>query len=70
MDILAKNVSDDPLEAFKTAVSNIQPKMEVKSRRVGGSTYQVPIEVAPNRRSALAMRWLISYSMSKKGNTI
>ena len=49
----------DALDIFKTALENVEPKVEVKSRRVGGATYQVPIEVRPNRRHALAMRWLV-----------
>ena len=61
---------DNGIEVFKKALDNASPLIEVKSKRIGGATYQVPIEVAPNRRSALAMRWLISYSMSKKGNTM
>ena len=58
------------IDVFKKALENASPLIEVKSKRIGGATYQVPIEVAPNRRAALAMRWLISYSVSKKGNTM
>ena len=61
---------DSGIDVFKKALENASPLIEVKSKRIGGATYQVPIEVAPGRRSALAMRWLISYSMSKKGNTM
>src|SRR5438128_10352610 len=49
----------DPIKAFKTAIDNVKPAVEVKSRRVGGSTYQVPVEVRPDRRTSLAMRWVI-----------
>jgi len=60
LDILATKESDkDHLELFETALENIRPQVEVKSRRVGGSTYQVPVEVRPVRRNALAMRWLV-----------
>ena len=60
LDILAEKESDkDQLELFETALENIRPQVEVKSRRVGGSTYQVPVEVRPVRRNALAMRWLV-----------
>lgn len=61
---------DNGIEIFKKALDNTAPVIEVKSKRIGGATYQVPIEVAPNRRTALAMRWLINYSVSKKGNTM
>jgi small subunit ribosomal protein S7 len=60
LDILAEKEADkDQLELFETALDNIRPQVEVKSRRVGGSTYQVPVEVRPVRRNALAMRWLV-----------
>src|SRR6516162_80637 len=52
----------DPLETFRKALDNVKPKLEVKSRRVGGATYQVPVEVRPERRVTLAMRWLVLYS--------
>ena len=58
---------DDPLKTFKKALENVKPVLEVKSRRVGGSTYQVPVEVKPNRRTSLAIRWIINYSRSRKG---
>src|ERR1041385_280562 len=60
---------DDPLKLFKKAVDNVKPALEVKSRRVGGSNYQVPIEVRPTRRTALAIRWLISYAQSRGEKT-
>jgi small subunit ribosomal protein S7 len=59
MDSVAERTSDDPMKVFKRAVENVKPGVEVKSRRVGGSTYQVPIEVRPSRRLALSIRWLI-----------
>ena len=68
MDAVAKKVKDaDALEVFFQALENIKPQVQVKSRRVGGATYQVPVEVAPDRQMALAMRWLITYSANRKG---
>src|SRR5436305_14127359 len=58
-DIIKEKTSDDPLKVFKKAVDNVKPSLEVKSRRVGGSNYQVPIEVTPNRRLPLSIRWLV-----------
>lgn len=62
MDIIEERVKKDPLDIFKKAMENTAPVLEVKSRRVGGATYQVPVEVRLNRRQALAIRWLIRYS--------
>ncbi len=59
--------AEDPLEAFEQALENAKPSLEVKSRRIGGATYQVPIEIAPERRTALAMRWIIKHSRAKSG---
>lgn len=59
MDEMAKKGKGAPLDVFKQALGNVEPRVEVKSRRVGGATYQVPVEVRPNRRMALAMRWLV-----------
>lgn len=59
LDQMAAKGQNEPLEAFKQALENIRPKVEVKSRRVGGATYQVPVEVRADRRTALAMRWLV-----------
>jgi len=59
--------TDKPLDVFKKALENVGPILEVKSRRIGGATYQVPIEVSRDRRSALAMRWILSFSRSRKG---
>ena len=64
-DIIKARFKEDPLEVFRKALDNVKPKLEVKSRRVGGATYQVPVEVRPERRTALAMRWLISYSRDR-----
>ena len=62
LDIVQKKTQDEPLKLFKNAVENIKPVLEVKSRRVGGSTYQVPVEVNPARRTSLAIRWILTYS--------
>lgn len=59
--------SVDPLEVFHRAIENAKPRLEVKSRRVGGATYQVPLEVSPERSESLAMRWLITYARARKG---
>ena len=61
---------DDGIELFKKALGNVAPVLEVKSKRIGGATYQVPIEISENRRMALAMRWIISFSKSRKGQTM
>ena len=60
-----KNPDKDPLEAFTVAINNVKPMVEVKSRRVGGSNYQVPVEVNPNRRLSLSIRWLVGYARSR-----
>ncbi len=57
----------DPLEVFLQAIENVKPQLEVKSRRVGGATYQVPVEINPERQVALAMRWLLGFASSRKG---
>ena len=61
---------DDGLSIFKQALENVAPALEVKSKRIGGATYQVPVEVSRNRKMALAMRWIIQYSKSRKGKTM
>ena len=61
---------EDPVDIFKQAIDNVRPGVEVKSRRVGGSTYQVPVEVRPDRQTALAMRWLITASRSRSERTM
>jgi len=65
LDTVAEKSGKDPLETFESALENIAPLVEVKSRRVGGATYQVPVEVRPDRRNALAMRWLVSHSRAR-----
>ena len=62
--------TDDPLDVFKKALNNVAPILEVKSKRIGGATYQVPMEVADSRKMALAMRWILNYSRSRKGKTM
>ena len=65
LEIVAEKSGNDPIEAFDKALESIAPMVEVKSRRVGGATYQVPVEVRPSRRHALAMRWLVEFSRSR-----
>jgi small subunit ribosomal protein S7 len=65
LNIVQQKTSDDPLKVFKKAVDNVKPALEVKSRRVGGSNYQVPVEVNPARRTSLALRWLIGFSRKR-----
>src|SRR5437016_11217239 len=64
-DIIKEKTSDDPLKVFKKAIENVKPSLEVKSRRVGGSNYQVPIEVNPNRRLSLSIRWIVSFARER-----
>jgi small subunit ribosomal protein S7 len=61
---------EEPLEVFRKALDNVKPKLEVKSRRVGGATYQVPVEVRPERRVALAMRWIVTYARDRGEKTM
>ncbi len=61
---------EEPLSVFEGAVDNVRPRVEVKSRRVGGATYQVPIEVRPERRNALAIRWIIAFAKSRSGKSM
>ena len=65
LDVLAKKASEPPLKTFEKAVDNVRPLIEVKSRRVGGSTYQVPTEIRPSRRTALGIRWIITYARQR-----
>ncbi|MEI6083303.1 MAG: 30S ribosomal protein S7 [Verrucomicrobiota bacterium] len=65
--IAEKNKDKSPLEILQTALDNVRPKLEVKSRRVGGANYQVPIEVSGDRQEALALRWIIDYAKARKG---
>ena len=64
-DIIKERSGDDPLKVFKKALDNVRPSLEVKSRRVGGSNYQVPIEVTPSRRMSLSIRWLVSFARNR-----
>ena len=70
MDQIRERSGEDPLKIFKKAVENCKPVVEVKSRRVGGANYQVPIEVASNRRTSLAIRWLIGYARGRSENNM
>ena len=67
---IEKDTKSDPLKLFRTALDNIKPVLETKSRRVGGSTYQVPVEVKQDRRISLAMRWLISFARDRKEHSM
>jgi len=69
-DIIEDKSKEDPLKVFKRALDNAQPAIEVKSRRVGGSTYQVPVEIRPERRMALAMRWLRNFARRRAGRAM
>lgn len=69
-DLVAERAKDDPLKVWEKALGNIRPRVEVKSRRVGGSTYQVPIDVRADRSLALGMRWLISFSRKRNEKTM
>jgi len=69
-DILKDKTGQDPLKVFKAAVENVKPLLEVKPRRVGGATYQVPMEVRPQRKIALALRWVVSYARLRKEKTM
>ncbi|GAB5493544.1 MAG: 30S ribosomal protein S7 [Phototrophicaceae bacterium] len=69
-DIIEERMGQDPAEVFETALNNVRPAIEVKPRRVGGSTYQVPTEVKPSRSVALAMRWLIQNTRKRGGRTM
>jgi len=70
MDQVAKKTNEDALKTFKKAVENVKPVLEVKTRRVGGANYQVPVEVNPFRRQSLAIRWLLQYSRERSGKTM
>ena len=69
-DLVAERTGNHPLETFRAAMDNVRPILEVKSRRVGGSTYQVPVEVSASRRTALAMRWLATYAKARSEKTM
>ena len=68
--VIESKTRNDPLAMFRSALENIRPRVEVKSRRVGGATYQVPVEVRPERATSLAMRWLANYSRSRSGKSM
>ncbi|WP_461481886.1 30S ribosomal protein S7 [Porticoccus sp.] len=65
LNLVESRLKENPVAAFETALDNIAPMVEVKSRRVGGATYQVPVEVRPSRRAALAMRWMVDYARNR-----
>jgi len=65
-----KKTGEEPLKLFKKALTNVKPAVEVKSRRIGGATYQIPVEVRPQRRQSLAIRWLRDYASSRSGKTM
>lgn len=69
-DIIKEKTNQEPLEVFSTAIENIMPSLEVKARRVGGATYQVPIEVRPERRQTLGLRWLTTYARNRGEKTM
>ncbi|MFO7626660.1 MAG: 30S ribosomal protein S7 [Candidatus Fermentibacteraceae bacterium] len=69
-DMISEKTGQDPVAVFNKAMNNVRPTLKVKSRRVGGSTYQVPVEVKQSERDALAMRWIISYSRGRKGRSM
>jgi len=69
-DIIKEKTGKEPLEVFEAAMENVMPQLEVKARRVGGSTYQVPMEVRPERRQTLGLRWLTTYSRSRSERTM
>jgi small subunit ribosomal protein S7 len=70
VDIIEKKTKQSGIEVFEKAVNNVKPYLEVKSRRVGGSNYQVPVEVRPDRRTALAIRWILNYSKARGGKSM
>ncbi len=70
LEQVEEKTGEEPLKVFKKALSNIKPAVEVKSRRIGGATYQIPVEVRPNRRQSLALRWLRDYAKNRSGRTM
>jgi len=70
MDQIKEKMNQDPLPVFKKALNNVKPKLEVRPRRIGGATYQIPIEVSPHRSLSLAIRWIVETARSKKGKSI
>ena len=69
-DIIKEKTQRDPLEVFEEALNNVMPVLEVKARRVGGATYQVPLEIRPERRQTLGLRWLVSYARNRHEKTM
>jgi len=69
-DIMEEKLKDDPVKIFKKALNNVKPALEVRSRRVGGATYQVPVEVRPDRRQTLASRWIVQYAKERSGKNM
>lgn len=70
MEQIAKKTGDDPLDTVKRAIDNVKPPLEVRSRRVGGATYQVPVEVRPRRATTLAIRWVVDFSRNRREKTM
>ena len=70
LDVIKANTGSDPLKVFKTALENVKPAIEVKPRRVGGATYQVPVDVRPQRKLALACRWILTYAGQRAEKTM
>jgi small subunit ribosomal protein S7 len=70
LDLVGERTGQEPLEIFRRALGNVSPAVEVRSRRVGGSTYQVPMEVRPDRRTALGIRWLIRYASDRRDKSM
>jgi small subunit ribosomal protein S7 len=70
LEIIAHRLKDDPIKVFEKAIGNVRPRLEVKSRRVGGSIYQVPVDVRPDRAQALVLRWFVSYSRKRGEKTM
>lgn len=70
LDVVAEKTGGDPIAALKRSIDNVRPQLEVRSRRVGGATYQVPVEVRPRRATTLAVRWLVSYSRDRRERTM
>ncbi|MGQ0810661.1 MAG: 30S ribosomal protein S7 [Nitrospiraceae bacterium] len=69
-DLIQEKINSDPLKVFRTAIDNVKPVVEVKSRRVGGASYQVPVEIRPTRRLSLALRWISEYAKTRGGKSM
>lgn len=67
LDIIKEKANDDPLKVFFKAIDNVKPTLELRARRVGGATYQIPVEVEPERKIALAIKWIVTYARARKG---